>query len=155
MELREVDARRSFKRKETSAASLLIKKMRTQQRPDHFETGAGFVVDGRAVKGIWTRADVLAEKIDQRNWWRLRHKSNSKLLNSEPMLIEFVDGVFAAAAAMPKFIATVMCDTSGISALIYRRSRNYGPVTLLPLRSGRSPKWKAARFVLTLLLISP
>jgi hypothetical protein len=100
--------------------------MRTQQRPDHFETGAGFVVDGRTVKGFWTRSDVLAEKLDQRNWWRLRHESNPKLFKSEPVLIEFEDGLFAAAAAMPKFIATVIRDTSGISALIYRQV--YRPV---------------------------
>lgn len=128
MESRQVDARRSFKRKETAASSLLIKKIRTQQRPDHFETGAGFVVDGRAVKGIWTRADVLAEKLNQRNWWQLRHKSNPKLLNSEPVLIEFIDHLFAATAAMPTFIATVMRDTTGIPAVIYRRARNYGSV---------------------------
>jgi hypothetical protein len=36
------------------------------------------------------------------------------------VLIEFEDGMFAATAALPQFIATVLRDGRGISALIYR-----------------------------------
>jgi len=37
-----------------------------------------------------------------------------------PVLIEFEDGMFAATAAVPGFIATILRDNRGISALIYR-----------------------------------
>jgi hypothetical protein len=36
------------------------------------------------------------------------------------VLIEFEDGMFAATAALPGFVATVLRDARGISALIYR-----------------------------------
>ncbi|HKQ52187.1 MAG TPA: hypothetical protein VJT74_07450 [Pyrinomonadaceae bacterium] len=101
-------------------SNLLIEKIRTQSRPQAFETRAGFAVDGGTVKGIWTTADVLAESHRQPNWWRLYDRGRGMLSNSAPVLIEFEDGMFAAAAALPNFIGTIIRDARGISALIYR-----------------------------------
>lgn len=126
VETREIDAVRSRKAQKTASSERLIETIRNQPRPDHFETGAGFAVDGGSVTGIWTPADLLAEKLSQTNWWRLEHKSNFELRKSEPVLIEFDDGVFAAVAAIPHFIATIIRNERGVSALIYRRV--YEPV---------------------------
>jgi hypothetical protein len=109
------------KRGLSSRSERLIKKIQEQQRPQHFETGAGFAVDGGLVKCVWTTPDVIAEPHGKPNWWRLRHQNNSILATSAPVLIEFNDGVFAAVAAMPSFITTVLRDGPGISALIYRK----------------------------------
>lgn len=99
---------------------ILIKEIRNQPRPDHFETGAGFAVDGGAVRDIWTPLDTVAESHGQANWWRLHDRSQGMLSHPVPVLIEFEDGIFAAIAAMPNFIATVLRKGPGISALIYR-----------------------------------
>ena len=42
-------------------ASILIDRVRSQRRPNHFGTGAGFVVDGAPVRQVWTPAGVIAE----------------------------------------------------------------------------------------------
>lgn len=110
----------TFKIAAVPKAPPLIKKMRRQPRPPTFETGAGFAVEGGSVIGVWTPAGVLAESHGQPNWWRLRHRSDARLLTSAPVLIEFEDGIFAAATAMPGFIATALREPRGLSALIYR-----------------------------------
>jgi len=121
VETSEADAVRSRKAEKAASSERLIETIRNQPRPTHFETGAGFAVDGGSVTGIWTPADLIAEKDDKPNWWRLRHKSTFQLNKSEPVLIEFDDGVFAAFAAIPQFIATIIRNEHGVSALIYRR----------------------------------
>jgi hypothetical protein len=98
----------------------LLARMRSQPRPERFETRAGFAVDGPPIRGIWTTPDVFAQSHGDPNWWRLMHRSDSMLLRSAPMLIEFADGTFAAAAAIPHFIGAVLRDERGVSALIYR-----------------------------------
>lgn len=94
--------------------------LRDQSRPTHFETGAGFAAAGRPVSAVWTPADVLAETHGEANWWRVRQQTSSSLDKLIPLLIEFDDGLFAATTAMPQFIATVLRDQRGVSALIYR-----------------------------------
>ena len=114
----------------------LLARMRDQPRPEGFETGAGFAVDGPPIQGVWTTPDVFAERHGDPNWWRLMHRSDSVLLSSAPVLIEFEDGVFAAAAAIPQFIATVLRDGRGVSALVYR-----------PVRRGRDTAKIAERAI--------
>ena len=103
-----------------ASAAALIKKMRRQARPTHFETGAGFAVEGGSVRNIWTPPEVVAESGGQANWWRLRDRSKGWLGRPVPVLIEFDDGIFGAIAAMPRFIETILRDGPGMSALIYR-----------------------------------
>jgi hypothetical protein len=98
----------------------LAEKLRQQPRPDAFETGAGFAVKGGSIRGLWKPADVFAESYGQANWWRVGQKHGYSLMRSVPVLIEFEDGIFAATTALPGFIATLLRDKRGISALIYR-----------------------------------
>lgn len=99
----------------------LLQKIRNQSRPREFETESGFAVDGGMVRNVWTRPDVVAERHGEPNWWRIRHRSSDRLLRSAPVLIELEDGTFGAATALPQFITTVLCETRGIAALIYRQ----------------------------------
>lgn len=102
------------------SASTLVEKIRSQPRPSSFETGAGFAVEGGYIRGLWTPAGVIAEIHGQPNWWRLRDPAFFRLQKPVPVLIEFEDGMFAATTALPNFIATVLREERGISALIYR-----------------------------------
>jgi Caspase domain len=102
-------------------AKLLIQQIRDQERPQAFETGSGFAVDGGPVSAIWTTPDVLAESHGQPNWFRLSNEPDQSLVRSAPTLVEFEDGTFAAAVAIPGFIATFTRDERGVAALIYRR----------------------------------
>jgi len=103
-----------------SSSDSLLMMMRDQQRPRTFETGAGFAVDGAHVRAVWSAPGVFAERHGQPNWWRLKHEASHRLDRPEPALIEFDDGKFAAVTALPDFIATVLRDERGVSALIYR-----------------------------------
>jgi len=99
---------------------LLLDQIRTQPRPDHFETGAGFAVQGGPVKAIWGRPNIAAEQAGPQDWWRLREYNISYLPNPTPLLIESQEGWFAAVIAIPQFIGALTCDRRGVSALIYR-----------------------------------
>lgn len=105
---------------DTPAAVSLLERMRDQPRPERFETGAGFAVDGAHVEAVWTTSDVIAESHGQPGWWRFRDETAPFLQRSAPALIEFEDGTFAAVAVLPRFIATVLRDQRGVSALVYR-----------------------------------
>jgi hypothetical protein len=100
--------------------ALSLEQLRGQPRPAAFETGAGFAVAGGDVSHVWTPDGVFAESHGQSNWWRIGQQQGYQLANSAPVLLEFADGKFAAVAAMPQFIATVLRDARGVSALIYR-----------------------------------
>jgi len=97
-----------------------LERIRDQARPQGFETGSGFAVEGSPITAIWTPRDVIAEVHGQENWWRLRHERNGRLIKAEPVLIEFEDGLFSATTALPEFIATLLRDERGIMAQIYR-----------------------------------
>lgn len=103
-----------------TADSPLEEQLRTQERPSAFETRSGFAVDGEAVLGIWTARDVIAEVHSRANWWRIRRENQVVLGLPAPVLIEFASGVFAAATALPDFIASVVATDHGVSALVYR-----------------------------------
>lgn len=103
-----------------SAGDQIIHKMRSQPRPPAFETGCGFAIEGEPVRTIWTSPDVFAEAHGEPGWWRLRESSQSQLSCSAAALIEFYDGLFAAVTALPQFIATVLRQKTGVSALVYR-----------------------------------
>jgi hypothetical protein len=98
----------------------LENQLRTQERPDAFETRSGFAVDGEAVVGIWTAPDVLAEVHSRADWWRIRHANEVVLRLPAPVLIEFASGVFAPATALPDFIASFVATDRGVAAVVYR-----------------------------------
>ncbi|HVT30123.1 MAG TPA: hypothetical protein VHE81_19070 [Lacipirellulaceae bacterium] len=109
---------------DTGPNQQMLAQLRNQSRPDHFETGAGFAVQGLPVRGVWTTSDVFAERDSgdaHGQWWRIsEHFVGGELRQPTPVLVEFADGNFAATVMMPKFIATILYGRSGLSALIYR-----------------------------------
>ncbi|HWA27435.1 MAG TPA: hypothetical protein VG734_17400 [Lacunisphaera sp.] len=96
------------------------RRLREQKRPDHFETGSGFAIDGEDVLALWTGRDVFAEVHGEPNWWRVGQQPGYKLAQPVPVLIEFANEQFGAMTALPKFIASVQVDDLGVSAVIYR-----------------------------------
>jgi hypothetical protein len=104
----------------TPAAPALLDQLRNQSRPTHYETGSGFAVEGMPVKAVWTTKDVFARPDGPGAWWQVGQFSGGLLDHPSPMLVEFVDGLFAAAVMMPNFIATILRDPRGVTALIYR-----------------------------------
>lgn len=104
----------------TTADSQLEEQLRSQERPDAFETRSGFAVGGEAVVGIWTTDDVTAEVRSRPDWWSIRPENQVVLGLPAPVLIELASGVFAASTALPDFIASVVATDRGVSALVYR-----------------------------------
>jgi hypothetical protein len=108
-------------KKPKKAGEALLKRIRAQKRPQSFETRSGFAVEGVDVKSVWTTADSRAGRKQQdSNWWHIGPPNASELVRPLPALIEFADHRFAAVAALPRFITSVLCDQRGVSALIYR-----------------------------------
>jgi hypothetical protein len=97
----------------------LVEQIHQQQRLRAFDTGAGFVIQSGLVRAVWTPRSLFAERHGY--LWQIGHRSESpRLQHSAPVLIEFDDGMFAALTALPNFVADVIRDQRGISALVYR-----------------------------------
>jgi hypothetical protein len=95
-------------------------RLRYQARPLTFETGAGFAAEGASIRAIWAMRQLFAEPHGAPNWWRVGEHTGYVLSKPAPVLIEFDDGLFAAVTALPRFIATVLRDSRGVSGLVYR-----------------------------------
>ncbi len=104
------------------AAPALLEKLRKQPRPSGFETGSGFAVDGGTIRAVWTAAGIFARSQGKPNWWRIGQETGIVLRRPAPVLIEFKDGLFAALAALPRFIATVLRDRRGVLAQVYHET---------------------------------
>lgn len=104
----------------STTESQLEDQLRLQERPDAFATGSGFVIDGEAVVGLWTPAGVLAEVDTAPEWWRIGREGNVYLELPAPILIQLASGVFVAATALPRFIASVVATHRGAAAVVYR-----------------------------------
>lgn len=102
-------------------APTFLDRLRGQRRPDSFETRSGFAVGGLAVQAVWAPADVYRGPHGDPNWWRIGETKNSVLKQATPVLIEFANGLCAAVTALPNFIASMVCNETGVSALIYRK----------------------------------
>jgi hypothetical protein len=104
-----------------ATAKQFEKKLRDQQRPDSFETGAGFAVDGEKVTAVWTRPDAIAGAPRRSDWWHVGAKSGFRLKEPTPVLIELESGRFAAVTALPDFVASLVVKPRGVSGLVYRK----------------------------------
>jgi Caspase domain len=102
------------------ADSGLEEQVRNQERPDAFETGSGFAVEGEAVVGIWTTERVVAESHGRPDWWRVRPANQGVLDLPAPVLIELASGLFAATTALPEFVGSLVATERGVGALVYR-----------------------------------
>ena len=98
----------------------LLERLRNQKLPTGFETWSGFAVEGAEVRRLWTPNRVFARPHLDANWWRVWESADSSLSDPKPILIEFTNGQFAALAALPDFVAGLVCDSRGVSAVVYR-----------------------------------
>ena len=118
------DKSQSRIRRNTSRAARsqpnLAELLRTQHRPDRFETEAGFVVDGGNVKKVWIGKQNFVETHREKNWWRIGALDGYQLKHAAPVLIEFDDRTFGTLAALPRFITSLLKDQSGIRGMVYR-----------------------------------
>ncbi len=105
-------ARRSAKPLETE--------LRAQRRPQSFETGAGFAVEGEKVVAVWTSPNVIAGAPHRRDWWHVGSRSGFRLKLPAPVLIELASGRFAAVTALPEFVAALVVRPRGVGGLVYR-----------------------------------
>jgi Caspase domain len=121
------------RRAETSAKAL-EKKLRDQQRPNSFETGAGFAVDGEKVIAVWTRPDAIAGVSYRPDWWHVgvrSGRSDIRLKDPAPVLIELASGRFAAVTALPSFVGSLVVKPAGVSGLVYREIHSQPTVAAL------------------------
>ena len=107
-------------RRPPKAPPTLLDRLRRQRLPPPFATGAGFAVEGASIRRLWTPSPVVAEPHLDANWWMAKESNGQPLRDPTPVLIEFDDGRFAAVAALPDFVTGLVCDTRGVSALVYR-----------------------------------
>jgi hypothetical protein len=100
----------------------IIAQLRNQARPNSFETGSGFAVEGGPVLAVWTAPPACSERDEHEpTWWRVWDVDKYTYLRQPvPVLFEFTDEVFAAVAAVPKHIGAIQRDERGVKALIYR-----------------------------------
>jgi hypothetical protein len=98
----------------------LLRRMRRQRLPRGTEVETGFAVDGARVSRLWTPPHVDAEPASNVQWWRVHDSGAGWLREAAPVLIELADGRFAGAAALPNFTGSILCDQSGVSAVLYR-----------------------------------
>jgi hypothetical protein len=104
-----------------AGASTLENRLKAQERPTHYETGAGFAIEGDPTVAIWTPHDVTAERDPGGPaWWRMRSANVQWLATPAPVLIEFASGNFAAVTALPEFIGSLVVNERGVAGLVYR-----------------------------------
>ncbi|MCB9098702.1 MAG: caspase family protein [Anaerolineales bacterium] len=99
-------------------------------RPNHFETGAGFTIDGAQAAGAFVGARGVAKNLFA-NAWRIEPGysvsadewwSHSGMIKSPmPLVVKLSDGRFAGSAVLPNFVLTFTFDDIGSQAVIYRR----------------------------------
>ncbi len=101
-------------------AQNLAQRIRDQQIPTHFETGSGFAFEGAQPVALWTSPAQFAGIGGRPDWWHIGDSNPGWLQKPAPALVELANGQFLALTALPHFIASVLCDSKGAQALIYR-----------------------------------
>jgi hypothetical protein len=86
-----------------------------------FQAPSGFKVYGREVDQIWGPPTISITRGDGPDRWSVSASGGGSLAQPAPMLLAFDDGTFAAMTALPQFVASLVCDARGVSALVYRR----------------------------------
>lgn len=113
----------------------LLQGYATEERPSHFETGAGVAVVGEKATSDpavtpparATRDRLLAKA----TWWRLdEDTAQQHLKEPRSLLIELENGTWVGAAALPDMILTISIGTNGESQED-RENRNVGAVSAI------------------------
>lgn len=100
-------------------AQAAIRAFKNEQRPGHFETGAGFSVHGADVKHALTDDRAIIEA-DMPGWWRVAGKESYQLQAPAPLLVQLSNGNWAAGMVVPGFITSFSIDENGVMAMILR-----------------------------------
>lgn len=86
-----------------------------------FAVRCGFAISGDQVRRIWAPSHVHVEACDQPGRFKLHSGKGGTLEEPAPLLLELGDGdTIAAVTALPNFVASLVCDRRGLSALVYR-----------------------------------
>ncbi len=98
-------------------------------RPTHFETGSGFNIAGAQGAQAMLGRSAIAVRDYVSSWWRVEPVGSSYLADPAPLLIEFDNGNWGGAAALPNHVATFTVQGDEVVSLIYR------PVNAFPIKS--------------------
>jgi hypothetical protein len=114
-----------------------------EARPTHFETGSGFNVAGGAVSQATLGHLATAVRDQVPSWWRVETTgSGGPLTTPAPLLIEFENGNWGGAAALPNHVATFTIEGESVVSVIYRwvwaspRQSRETEVAVAQLRAG-------------------
>lgn len=118
------------KKTQQQLAEKTLAGFRAENRPDHFETGAGFTVSGAdAVRGL-LGPPAEAHLLGDTGWWRVEPRepfapdpwwpSGIPIRQPLPLLVELTDGRWIGAAALPNFVLSFSLNEAGAQAVIYR-----------------------------------
>jgi hypothetical protein len=98
-------------------------------RPTHFETGSGFNIVGAEAAQTTLGRLAIAARDHVPSWWRVKPVGSSYLAAPVPLLIEFDNGNWGGAAALPNHVATFTVQGEAVVSVIYR------PVNASPIDS--------------------
>ncbi|MGY4296135.1 hypothetical protein ACVWXN_004230 [Bradyrhizobium sp. i1.4.4] len=114
------DFARRQQRQEEKVTRLLRAYSVEGNRPTHFETGSGFNIAGANGKQATLGHSAIALRAAVDSWWRVAPVGSGHLTIPTPLLIEFENGNWGGAAALPNHVATFTVDVEEVVSLIYR-----------------------------------
>jgi hypothetical protein len=121
-------------RTQQQLAETTLAAFQAENRPDHFETGAGFTLShANAVRGL-LGPPAKAHLLGNTGWWRIERSHRAfhgpwwtggsrirqPLRQPLPLLVELADGRWVGAAALPNFVLSFTLNEVGAQAVIYR-----------------------------------
>ncbi|MET4118805.1 biotin-(acetyl-CoA carboxylase) ligase [Bradyrhizobium sp. JR1.5] len=110
----------SLKQQEKKVARILREYASENDRPTHFVTGAGFNVAGANGRRATLGRSARAVRETTKSWWRIDPIGASYLSLPAPLLIEFDNGNWGGAAALPDHVATFTVEGEEVVSVIYR-----------------------------------
>jgi hypothetical protein len=109
-----------LKQQETKVARILRAYAAEGDRPTQFETGSGFNVAGANGRQATLGRSAIAVRDFNKSWWRVDPVGSSLLAVPAPLLIEFQNGNWGGAAALPNHVATFTIEGEEVASVIYR-----------------------------------
>jgi len=88
--------------------------------PTHFETGSGFNIAGADTAQATLGRLATAVRRQVPSWWHVVPVGSGHLTAPAPLLIEFDNGNWGGAAALPNHIATFTIEGEAVVSVIYR-----------------------------------
>lgn len=102
-----------------------------ESRPDHFESGSGFVVAGGTTRRGVLGPQAVAVALGDSGFWRVENSEpgarsswwepdSPTMRLPLPLLVELDNGDWVGASAIPEFVLSFTLDARGAEAVIYR-----------------------------------